>query len=179
MGGAGMSDSNNKSGLITRRTAFGGMAATARVAATPGFGLRAWAQGDAAALPAPEKLTVALATFAGEKFYPPSHNSEATKGMAGRMYDYLLEWEGAQLKPRIAESREVADDGNSWAFHVRKGVKFHNGDDLAGKDVAWSIERYLQPDVVLHGVTRGMIDHVELVDDYTVSSCSKASGAKP
>ena len=44
--------------------------------------------------------------------------------------------------PSLAESWSVAKDGLSYDFVVRKGVKFHNGDDLTAEDVAFSFERY-------------------------------------
>jgi len=41
---------------------------------------------------------------------------------------------------RLAESWEFTND-TTLVFHLRKNVKFHNGDPMTAKDVAWSIER--------------------------------------
>lgn len=46
------------------------------------------------------------------------------------------------LTPGLTESWTASPDGLSYLFKVRKGVKFHNGDELAAEDVKFSFERY-------------------------------------
>jgi peptide/nickel transport system substrate-binding protein len=45
--------------------------------------------------------------------------------------------------PEIAESWEVKPDGVTWIFHIRKGVKFSNGDPLDAEAVAYSLKRVI------------------------------------
>ena len=47
------------------------------------------------------------------------------------------------LVPHLAESWEVSPDGKTYIFHIREGVKFHNGDILTPSDVAYSLQRGL------------------------------------
>lgn len=50
-----------------------------------------------------------------------------------------------QIKPQIAQSWELASDGVTWTFHLRPNLKFSDGTPLTSTDVAYSIDRALQP----------------------------------
>ncbi|MDP8922056.1 MAG: ABC transporter substrate-binding protein, partial [Chloroflexota bacterium] len=50
--------------------------------------------------------------------------------------------EATKVVPALAERWETPDD-TTYIFHLRPGVKFHNGQDLTGDDVAYSLERAL------------------------------------
>src|SRR6266542_517401 len=49
------------------------------------------------------------------------------------VYETLIFYDGEKpdvFVPHLAESWEVSPDGKTYTFHIRKGVKFHNGDSL-------------------------------------------------
>jgi peptide/nickel transport system substrate-binding protein len=49
------------------------------------------------------------------------------------------------LEPDLAESWDYTPDLKSWTFHLRAGVKFHNGRELTAEDVVKTFERILDP----------------------------------
>jgi len=48
-------------------------------------------------------------------------------------------------QPSLAVSWDVAEDGRTWTFDLRRGVKFHNGDILNAQDVVATLGRVLDP----------------------------------
>jgi oligopeptide transport system substrate-binding protein len=50
-----------------------------------------------------------------------------------------------KVQPELAHSYELAPDGLSWTFHLRPGLKFSDGLSLTSRDIAYSIDRALQP----------------------------------
>jgi peptide/nickel transport system substrate-binding protein len=50
-----------------------------------------------------------------------------------------------QPVPVLAESWESNADGSEWTFHVRQGVKFHDGSPLTAEDVVYSFKRLFDP----------------------------------
>jgi peptide/nickel transport system substrate-binding protein len=62
------------------------------------------------------------------------------------VYETLVYYDGEKTDvfvPRLAESWETSEDGTTWTFHIRQGVKFHEGGDLTPSDVAYSFQRGL------------------------------------
>ena len=59
------------------------------------------------------------------------------------MHDAMMKaMPGNPMAPCLAESWTMTPDGLSYAFTLRKGVLFHNGEALTAEDVKFSLERY-------------------------------------
>ena len=70
------------------------------------------------------------------------------------------------FSPGLATSWEVSEDGLSWTFHLREGVKFHDGTDMNAEAVKYSIER--TKELGMGGAyIWSPLDYIEAVDDYT------------
>jgi peptide/nickel transport system substrate-binding protein len=49
-------------------------------------------------------------------------------------------------RPMLAESWTASSDLKTWTFNIRKGVMWHNGEELTAEHVAWNIRRWLDPE---------------------------------
>ncbi|WP_203075528.1 ABC transporter substrate-binding protein [Falsiroseomonas ponticola] len=101
---------------------------------------------------------------------PHFHNISPNNAFASMVFDNLLETDAqARLVPMLAESwRSVAPD--VWEFRLRRGVRFHNGNDFTAEDVAFTLERIPQ---VLNSpgsfrTYTQAIRGVEIVDSHTI-----------
>src|SRR5262249_9744448 len=50
----------------------------------------------------------------------------------------------SELKFVAAESYTVSDDGKTFDFKIRPGIKFHSGNDLTAEDAAFSLNRFVK-----------------------------------
>ena len=80
--------------------------------------------------------------------FDPIHTTAAALGfMAKAVHQKLVSYgEGAELRPELAERWEVLEQGRHYRFHLRRGVRFHNGREVEGRDVYESLLRLLLPE---------------------------------
>jgi peptide/nickel transport system substrate-binding protein len=119
--------------------------------------------------PAPEKRLL-RATFAWPTYIDPAVGSDfSSTSSLVNLYDTLVfpNTKGG-VDPWVAESWDVSDDGLTWTFHLKNGVKFHNGSELTASDVAFSMNRMLEIGEGLAYVFLGVVDSATAIDDYTV-----------
>jgi peptide/nickel transport system substrate-binding protein len=96
----------------------------------------------ASALPA-SAVTLRYANQGDLKSLDPyTLNETTTNAHHGHVYEGLTR-RGRDLKiePALAERWETSEDGLRWRLFLRKGVKFHNGNDFTADDVLFSAER--------------------------------------
>src|SRR6202051_4045512 len=72
---------------------------------------------------------------------PYTLNETTTHAHLGHVYEGLVERDkDLKIIPALAESWETPEP-TRWRFHLRKGVKFHNGDPFTADDVIFSADR--------------------------------------
>nr|WP_305798460.1 ABC transporter substrate-binding protein [Thioclava sp. F28-4] len=116
-------------------------------------------------------LSLGLASFASAQDYQPDPNAKpggniivtykddvATLdpaigydwqnwSMIKSVFDGLMDYVPGttELRPGLAESYEISDDGTTFTFKLREGVKFHNGREMTAEDVKYSLDRVTTP----------------------------------
>jgi peptide/nickel transport system substrate-binding protein len=105
---------------------------------------------------------------------PHNHQETPAFNILSNMFDTLLQrTPDLKIEPLLAESYKLIDD-KTWEFKLRQGVKFHNGDDFNAEAVKFSLERIANPaNKMKQNASLKFIDHVEIVDDYTVRVVTK------
>ena len=71
-------------------------------------------------------------------------------------------------QPHVAKSWEVSADTLTWTFHLRSGIKFHDGTELTAEDVKFSMDRLTTIGEGYGFLFVGNIARIEVRDKYTV-----------
>ena len=118
-----------------------------------------------------ETLRVGVAIDA-KNFDPQNSVDTFSFSMQKQIYESLVTVDGKtrKLVPVLAESWEMLDDV-TYKFHLRKGVKFHNGEELTADDVVFSLKRVTDPAQSVFAKSKGIYidpNGFEIIDKYTV-----------
>src|SRR3979490_1786102 len=83
----------------------------------------------------------------------PNNGFEGMRFLGYPVFEGLVLWDLSRadrlagLRPGLAERYEQsADDKKTWIFHLRHGVKFHDGTDFNADAVIWNLDRYFKSD---------------------------------
>ena len=113
----------------------------------------------------------------------PDQGGEGYRFIGLQLYDALINWDLSQgdrlpqLVPALAESWEARQDDNTrWLFHLRRGVKFHDGTDFNADAVIWNMDRIRTKEApqfdpkqaAVVAVRVPLLKSWQKIDDYTV-----------
>lgn len=126
------------------------------------------------------KLTVALSSSPSR--LDPIHYTGTYEGrIIDQVCDRLIEYNDNldAFVPSLATSWEVSEDGITYVFQIRQGVKFHNteyaqGREMTAEDVAWNLNRSAQ---FSDNQRLAMLDKAEVTGDWEVTCTLKSPNA--
>ncbi|MEH7010443.1 ABC transporter substrate-binding protein [Neobacillus niacini] len=102
---------------------------------------------------------------------PQIQAAVGTYRVTTQIFDRLVSLDkDMKIVPALAESWEVENE-TTTVFHLRKGVKFHNGEEMKAEDVKFSLERTIASPGVNYNYL--IIKDIIIVDDYTIKLVTK------
>jgi ABC-type transport system substrate-binding protein len=97
--------------------------------------------------------------------------------VAMHIYDTLVDFSDenyTKIVPSLAERWENSEDGLTWTFYLKKGVRFSDGSPFNADAVKFTIERILDPKTASPNRAKvAEVDRVEVVDADTVKIITK------
>ena len=160
---------------MNRRTALQLMAATGAFALTRGLSLgprRAFAQRRGS-----DELVAGWNLDRIDRLDPAIIAGTEIMQIASNIYSGLI-YADHDLIPRgdLAESWEASKDAREWTFQLRKGVKFHDGEDFTADDVIYTYNRIKDPKTgsIHHGRLVG-VEKLEKLGTHEVRFTLKSS----
>ncbi len=106
--------------------------------------------------------------------------SSTNRSIRDLMFEPLLGLDlKGNIRPYLAESWDVSKDGTVYTFHLRKGVKFHDGREMTAEDAKFAMDYSLNPKNGASGIKKlRLVKSVAVADKYTLKvSIEKASPA--
>lgn len=94
----------------------------------------------------------------------------ASGDINGQVYNGLVKYDrDLRLVGELAESWEVLKDGREIIFHLREGVRWHDGVPFTAEDVKFTYERLIDPEVKTpYGADYELVDRVEVLSPLTL-----------
>ena len=96
-------------------------------------------------------------------------------GSQGAMFDNLVRRDprngGKTIIPDLAHSWQIAKDGKTYTFHLRKGVHFHDGAELTADDIKATFDRIIKPPQgvsIPRSILFRAVSEITAPDKYTV-----------
>src|SRR6185295_2021836 len=78
--------------------------------------------------------------------------------------------------PQAADSWTISRDGLTYIFHIREGVRFHNGREVTAGDFAYSITRVFTEPFLSEGLAAGYLDAIDGVPQFIEGKAKSIRG---
>ncbi len=130
------------------------------------------ARADTSASPSPgaEKLVFRVGQMQEvDNLNPFIGQSLITTEILHLNYDYLCGYApNGDPRPEIADSWEVSEDGLTWTFKIHPGIKWHDGEPLTARDVAFTYMYVIDNELSAYTWNTSNMKEVVATDDSTV-----------
>ncbi|MGH7825738.1 MAG: ABC transporter substrate-binding protein [Candidatus Binatia bacterium] len=123
-----------------------------------------------------ERLTI-LSSVSLDSLHPYAYTSSPQYGIWNHIAEPLVEVDYVKLDYAgvLAESWQF--QGTKWVFHLKKGVRFHDGSPFTARDVVHSIQRIKADKKSMQKSGLKDITEVKAQDDHTVVMTTKVPSA--
>ncbi len=119
---------------------------------------------------------VLSATSGPKSFNPIVAKETSTTAITGLIFEGLTRTDGVtqEVKPNLAQSWEVSEDGKTWIFYLRQDARWFDGKPFTADDVVFTFNHLIfNPDIPSSSrdifIVEGRPIAVEKIDDFTVS----------
>lgn len=119
------------------------------------------------------EITIGIAQDLDDSLDPHQTVAAGTREVLFNIFEGLVKPNSdGEMIPAVAEKYTLSEDGTTYTFTLREGVKFHNGQTVTAEDVVYSINRYA---AVPEGQEKPLVaafsavKSVEALDEKTVA----------
>lgn len=113
-----------------------------------------------------DSLTIATTGAATSLDFTNVGGAAIPAALMSNVYETLVRIEGDEIVPGLAENWDT--DGTTYTFHLRKGIKFSNGDAFTAETAAYSINNVKEN--WTNGIAKQMavVDSATAIDEHTL-----------
>jgi peptide/nickel transport system substrate-binding protein len=119
--------------------------------------------------PKGEVVVIVPYTFSMNGGDPHTSSGAGSQPVGTAIHDGLvIKGQDGSILPAVAKSWEVSKDGLSINFTLNERARFHNGEPVTAKDVKFSIERSMRPELKFFrgSPLKKAFDRIDVTDDY-------------
>ncbi len=92
-------------------------------------------------------ITIGIPQDLEDSLDPHKMVAAGTKEVLFNIFEGLMKpASNGELFPAVADSYSISDDGLTYTFHLREGIKFHNGKEVTVDDVLYCIAKNADPE---------------------------------
>lgn len=92
-------------------------------------------------------ITIGIPQDLEDSLDPHAAVAAGTKEILFNLFEGLMKPDkNGDLFPAVADSYQISEDGLTYSFHLRNGVRFHNGELVTVDDVLYCIEKNADPE---------------------------------